>query len=67
MLRISSSTISNRGPFLIAQGEFQFGDQRVSAHHTVLFQQTGGGVGMINVGQVGRALAMSRSAYGVNS
>ena len=58
MLRISSSTISNRGPFLIAQGEFQFGDQRVAAHHTVLFQQTGAGVGMINVGQVGRALAM---------
>jgi len=51
MMRISSSTISNSGPFLIAQGEFQFGDQRVSAHHTVLFQETGGGVGMINVGQ----------------
>merc|ERR1712107_583170 len=33
------------------QGEFQFGDQRVSAHHTVLFQQSGGGVRMINVGR----------------
>ena len=34
------------------QGEFQFGGTTVAAHHTVLFQQSGGTVEMINVGEV---------------
>jgi len=34
------------------QGEFKFGETRVAAHHTVLFQQSGGGVQMTNVGQI---------------
>ena len=34
------------------QGEFQFGDTKVAAHHTVLFQQSAGSVEMANVGEV---------------